>query len=97
MTMDASGVQLSDAVASPVKSGETDDSQLIVAGGGHNKVGFSKSVMCIVCVQLVLLPQASVTVQVLSSVPVLLHPRGTISISVYVTTNAAAAVQLSLR
>ena len=73
---------MSDAVASPVKSGETDDSQLIVAGGGQVKVGFSKSVMRIVCVQLALLPQASVTIQVLSRVPVLLHPRGTISTSV---------------
>ena len=45
ITIEAWGVQLSDAVASPVKSGETEDSQLIVAGGGQVSVGFSKSVM----------------------------------------------------
>jgi hypothetical protein len=38
-------VQLSRAVAVPVTAGKTDDSQLIVAGGGQVIVGFSKSVM----------------------------------------------------
>ena len=42
--MDAVGVQLSDAVAEPVMSGKTEDSQLMVAGGGQVNVGFSRSV-----------------------------------------------------
>lgn len=43
-----------------------------------------------------LLPQASVTFHVLCMTPVLLHPSGTISTSVRVTTRFAVGVQLSL-
>jgi hypothetical protein len=90
------GVQLSDATATPVKSGETESSQLIVAGGGQFNIGFSRSVIRIVCVQLALLPQASDTRQVLLKVPVPLQPRGPTSTSWCVTCRLPVAVQLSL-
>src|SRR5690606_20755462 len=96
MTISCSAVQLSDAVAYPVMSGETEDSQLIVAAGGQVRVGFSRSVIVINCLQLVLLPHASVIVQVLSITPVWLQPDGTISISLNSVMRSMPAVQLSL-
>src|SRR5687768_4063349 len=96
ITSDPTGVQLSVALAAPVKSGDVEDSQLILAGGGQIKVGFSRSVMWMVCTQLVLLPHASVTFQVRWIVPVLLQPVGFVGLSVYVTIRLTTGVQLSL-
>ena len=82
ITSDCTGVQLSVALAAPVKSGLIEDSQLIVAGGGQKMVGFSRSVTVMIWLHVVLLPHASVTLQVLRSVTVPLQPGGTIFESV---------------
>ena len=95
MKIDPTGVQLSVALAAPVKSGDSGVSQLIVILGGQEMVGFSRSVMVIVWLQLLLLPHASVTLHVLLSVPVPLHPSGATSTSVYVTARFPESVQLS--
>lgn len=89
------GVQLSIAVAMPVKSVPELCSQEIVTAGGTVRTGFLVSVMTIVCIQTAIFPHISIACQWRVKDPVPLHKFRFCVWSLYVIVIRLVGVQLS--